>query len=210
MSDSQEQFDSPGARRNTMTMPDRARLPHKQRLFVAAYLENGFNATKAAETAGYSKRSAATQGSRMLRNDNIIRALDMELKRRGLTPEDCHCLLKEIATADLADFEPYLSGDKTLTELRAEGINTSVVRSARIDSKGNRYLELCDTVSALDRVMRAIGMLNSAGQKEATEINVIINIPQNDQSADVIDAGLLSAETSEPLSLPTAAESRQD
>jgi len=34
----------------------------KQRLFCEAYLQNGFNATQAAITAGYSKKTAGSTG----------------------------------------------------------------------------------------------------------------------------------------------------
>ena len=48
----------------------------KQQAFVEAYCCNGFNATRAAITAGYSARSAEVQGSRLLSNDNIRAAAD--------------------------------------------------------------------------------------------------------------------------------------
>ena len=48
----------------------------KQQAFVEAYCCNGFNATQAAITAGYSARSAEVQGSRLLSNDNIRAAAD--------------------------------------------------------------------------------------------------------------------------------------
>jgi phage terminase small subunit len=48
----------------------------KQQAFVEAYCCNGFNATQAAITAGYSERSAEMAGSRLMSKDNISSAVD--------------------------------------------------------------------------------------------------------------------------------------
>ena len=53
----------------------------KQKLFVNSYLSNGFNATQAAISAGYSKRTASSQAERLLRNVEIKNAIDEKLKQ---------------------------------------------------------------------------------------------------------------------------------
>lgn len=52
-----------------------AKLTEKQKRFVRAYKTNGNNATKAAESAGYSKKTARSQGQRLLTNVDIKKAL---------------------------------------------------------------------------------------------------------------------------------------
>ena len=52
-----------------------AKLTEKQKRFVRAYKINGNNATKAAESAGYSKKTARSQGQRLLTNVDIKKAL---------------------------------------------------------------------------------------------------------------------------------------
>jgi phage terminase small subunit len=54
----------------------------KQQAFVEAYCCNGFNATQAAITAGYSEKTATMQASRLLTNDNVKAAVD-NLKSKG-------------------------------------------------------------------------------------------------------------------------------
>ena len=56
-------------------------LTGKQRVFVAAYLSNGFNATEAARTAGYkgSDNSLAVQGYENLRNPKIASQVDARI-----------------------------------------------------------------------------------------------------------------------------------
>ncbi len=57
----------------------------KQKLFVAAYVAKP-NATKAAKTAGYSEKTAYSQGQRLLKNVEIRKAIDqgMEAKHKEI------------------------------------------------------------------------------------------------------------------------------
>lgn len=75
-------------------------LTIKQELFVAAYCSNGYNATQAALTAGYSPNSAGVIGSENLSKPEIAEAIDahklMMQKRCGVTLDG---LLKEIEDA---------------------------------------------------------------------------------------------------------------
>lgn len=78
-------------------------LNDRQRAFVDAYLVDP-NATKAAEAAGYSKRTAQEQGSRLLSNA-IVAA---EIKRRQAQRADrakltAHEVLREIDTLASSD-----------------------------------------------------------------------------------------------------------
>lgn len=47
----------------------------KQTRFVAEYLANGLNATKAAESSGYSKKTAYSQGQRLLKDVEVQAAI---------------------------------------------------------------------------------------------------------------------------------------
>lgn len=61
-------------------------LGAKQSAFVAAYLKH-LNATKAAEEAGYSKGTAASQGARLLKNAKVAQALAEAMERRAARVE---------------------------------------------------------------------------------------------------------------------------
>lgn len=79
------------------------RLNDRQRAFVDAYLVDP-NATKAAEAAGYSKRTANEQGSRLLANASVA----AEIKRRQSHRADrakltAHEVLREIDTLASSD-----------------------------------------------------------------------------------------------------------
>ncbi len=53
-----------------------AKLTDKQKIFVKQYCSNGFNATKAAISAGYSDKAARQQGSHTLSKIDIQEAIE--------------------------------------------------------------------------------------------------------------------------------------
>jgi phage terminase small subunit len=78
-----------------------AELNAKQRLFVAEYLKD-LNATQAAIRAGYSAKTAASQGERLLRNVEIRRAIDVAMATREEKLQiDATWVLKRLV--DMAD-----------------------------------------------------------------------------------------------------------
>lgn len=82
------------------------KLSLKQRRFVEAYAgEAAGNATQAAKLAGYSLRTARSQGQRLLTNADILKAIDERAAHTKtangeamLSPEECHRQLHRIAT----------------------------------------------------------------------------------------------------------------
>ena len=143
------------------------KLTKKQQTFVTAYLSNGFNATKAAIEAGYSRKSAYSIGSENLRKPEIAAAIAEGFEERGITPALCKVILGEVACdTDMTDFEPWLQGKRTLAQLRSKGVNTSLVKAARITEKGTRSIELHDRLAAVRELNRVLGVV--AKNREAT------------------------------------------
>lgn len=81
-------------------------LTAKQERFVGEYLLD-LNATQAAIRAGYSEKTAKSQGQRLLTNVDVARALsEAQAKRAERTEIDADWVLRRLgeeATADLAD-----------------------------------------------------------------------------------------------------------
>lgn len=73
-------------------------LTTKQRLFVEAYLANP-NATQAAINAGYSKKTAGSQGERLLRNVEIAALLEKRVDEAIITANEVLLGVKEIAVS---------------------------------------------------------------------------------------------------------------
>lgn len=78
-------------------------LELRQRKFVEAFCVS-FNATKAAETAGYSKKTARQQGYRLLTNVYIKNAIKAVLDTAAMDPEEIAARWTALARAGLDDF----------------------------------------------------------------------------------------------------------
>jgi hypothetical protein len=78
-------------------------LEPRQRKFVEAFCAC-FNATKAAETAGYSKKTARQQGYRLLTNVYIKNAVKLVLDTAAMDPEEIAARWTALARAGLDDF----------------------------------------------------------------------------------------------------------
>ena len=77
-------------------------LNEQQIAFVHAYLINGFNATAAAKSAGYSEKSAYATGPRLLEHAEVKKMILRERKKMQKNAD-----LKQAITVDsiLKDFE---------------------------------------------------------------------------------------------------------
>jgi phage terminase small subunit len=84
--------------------------PRKQR-FVEEYLVD-LNATKAAERAGYSARTAKAQGSRLLTNVDVSAAIEVaQSKRSERTEITADRVLREIALVAFSDIGEVIRVD---------------------------------------------------------------------------------------------------
>ncbi len=75
----------------------------KQRAFIQEYLKDR-NATRAAIRTGYSERSAYSQGSRLLKNAEILAEMERIIVERTMPLEDVLVRLSDQARGDMADF----------------------------------------------------------------------------------------------------------
>lgn len=85
-------------------------LTGKQRAFVTAYLSNGFNATQAALTAGYSEATAKQQGSRLLTNVDVKSSIDVFFAENTMGAKEALYLLTQHARGDIGDLWNEESG----------------------------------------------------------------------------------------------------
>ncbi len=92
-------------------------LTSKQQRFCQEYLID-LNATKAAIRAGYSKKTARSQGQRMLTNVDIQAAIQQRMDARalrvGLKADD---VLNEVAKAAMTELTKPLTWDQKLRAL---------------------------------------------------------------------------------------------
>lgn len=88
-----------------MTEVDAApQLDPQEQLFVEKYFELGFNQTKAAIAATYSKKSARNQGYRLMKKDDIRKAIDLRLAELVMSKNETLARLTDQGRGDMGDF----------------------------------------------------------------------------------------------------------
>jgi phage terminase small subunit len=80
---------------------DRPKLNLRQQKFVVEYLKNGGNGRQAAIKAGYSKKTAVVQGSRLLTNDAVLSLLAKPSKRLQMNIEKIRLRIEQRADLDI-------------------------------------------------------------------------------------------------------------
>ncbi len=76
----------------------------KTLIFVEEYLIDR-NATRAAKAAGYSERTAYSQGSRLLKKVEVQAAIQEQLRQKTMTADEVLTRLTDIARFDVGDIE---------------------------------------------------------------------------------------------------------
>lgn len=103
--------------------PKRAKLSTeiKHEKFCAEYRKNGGNATAAAIAAGYSKKTAAAQGSRLLKNVKIQNRIEQmakdTIRKNIITADERAVVLSDIARNDKAEDNARIRAIDTLNKM---------------------------------------------------------------------------------------------
>jgi phage terminase small subunit len=123
------------------------RLTPKQSAFIEEYFVD-FNATRAAQRAGYSgdDNTLAATGSRLLRNDKIANRVSQRLSESAMSADEVLARLAEIARGAHGE---YLleSGKVDFAQLIEDG-NGHLIKSIR-ETQYGLSIEFCDMQRAL-------------------------------------------------------------
>lgn len=79
-------------------------LDPQEQMFVEKYFELGFNQTKAAIAAAYSKKSARNQAYRLMKKDDIRKAIELKLSELVMSKNEVLARLGAQAASDMGDF----------------------------------------------------------------------------------------------------------
>jgi phage terminase small subunit len=153
-------------------------LTARQSRFVDEYLID-LNATQAAIRAGYSAKTAESQGARLLRNAKVARAIQERMKKREQRTEITQDrVLQELARIGFADLREVFTNTGNLRRPEewsdALGAAVSAVEvvvrpSGEYDEDGRPEVEhvhkirLWDKNSALEKIARHLGMFADTG-----------------------------------------------
>lgn len=158
----------------------RAAATNRRRLFARAYIANGHNATRAAIEAGFSAKTARSQGQRLLTDVDVRREL-AEVAERSCLAADLGVdrTLQELACIAYSDPRRLFGPDgrmKRLKELDAE--TAAALAHVDLDEDGRiisfRFL---DKVAALGMAMKHLGLFErdnrQAGQSYALQVVLV-------------------------------------
>ncbi len=145
-------------------------LTPQEMKFVQLYVEGGGNGVQAYKQAGYSGKASdggASGASRLLKRAKVSRAIAAALVEAGYSPDGVRSKLMVLAANDPRDFEPWFLGKKTLEELSAAGVDTSVIQEMMLQIKPTkdgdqitRKLRFHDAQLATPTLGRRLGLLD--------------------------------------------------
>jgi phage terminase small subunit len=168
-------------------------LTPKQERFVQEYLKDS-NATQAAIRAGYSVRTAESQGSRLLRNVKVFSAVQIGKDRLARGAQvSAERVLSEMSTAAFADIGQVLDFSGPEPKLRPANEIPEHARRAIASMKVKRHMEgtgdyarevevtefkLWDKLSALDKLCRHLGLYAAQEVKGTLLIQTVVGIDE--------------------------------
>lgn len=142
-------------------------LPPKQQKFVAEYLVD-LNATQAAMRAGYSKKTAHSQGPRLLDNVEIKAAIAKAQEKRGARTEiTADRVLQELARIGFSDIRNIfddngnLRSPKNWSDATAAAVSSVEVVTRSLGEGDVEYvhkIKVWDKNSALEKIGKHLGM----------------------------------------------------
>jgi phage terminase small subunit len=172
-------------------------LSPRQARFVSEYLKD-LNATQAAIRAGFSKKTAGTQASRLLRNVHISQAISEGTEARsGQAKVESETVLRELAMIAFSDLGQILDFTGDVPQLLPANAIPEPARRALSSVKVKRYLEgkgehakevevtefkLWSKIDALEKLAKHLGLFKDVQEIKIngeTTHRVIFYIPEN-------------------------------
>ena len=161
-----------------------AGLTSRQRLFVQAYLVD-LNAAEAARQAGYSAKTAVTQGSRLYRNVHVRAAIEAAMAARAqrLEVKADRVVLEaaRIAVADLGRVARWGQDGVRLLESTALSPDDRAAVVSVQERRGPRgklqsvSIKLADKNAALVTLFRHLGLFNQQDQVNQKHLNALLD-----------------------------------
>jgi phage terminase small subunit len=137
-------------------------LTNKQKAFIEEYLKD-FNATRAAERAGYQGNDATlgAVGYENLRKPQLAERISQRLQEIAMSADEVLARLADQARGDIGDFVKIIDGTGQaivdLEKAKAAG-KLHLVKKIRYNAKGGLEIELYDAQAALSLLGKTHGL----------------------------------------------------
>ena len=163
-------------------------LTTKQQLFVHEYLID-LNGTQAAIRAGYSKRSAEVQASKMLRKGKVKEVLDEALAQRiEETKIDANWVLERLASEAVADMGDLYDDNGNLLPIKqwpklwrqglVSGVETQKLGNGEDAISTVNKIKLIERSKIIDMIGKHVNVQAFANKLEHTGVNGTPLIPE--------------------------------
>jgi phage terminase small subunit len=167
----------------------RSGTSERRRAFVQAYLANGHNATRAAIAAGYSAKTAASQGQRLLKNVETKKLLTEAARQVAQRVElDTESTLRSCAAVAYNDPRRFYNPDgsyKPISEWTEDmaACVASIETKELFDDDGKlvgyvRKLKFWSRNEATNMAMRHAGLFETDNRQRAPNLALQINLIQ--------------------------------
>lgn len=174
--------------------PTDRKLNDREILFVQEYPVD-LNATQAAGRAGYSLKTAGSQGARLLKRVEIQKAITVAFNARAVRTEISQdMVLRELALLAFSDMGVYATWGptgvtlKASDELPAEASRAVAEVSEHVTESGSTMkFKLHDKRGSLELLMRHLGMLVERSLHEFTG-DLTFTVEFETPSGKIIDA----------------------
>lgn len=155
------------------------KLNEKQIRFCQEYVID-LNATQAAIRAGYSSKTAYSQGQRLLKHVEAKQVIDkLRAKKNEKLEITAERVLAELAKIGFADTGEFINGNNQVKEIKfldkektaaIESVSTVISPDGRIQTK----IKLHDKVAALEKLGRHLGIFEKDNSQKRDVIKVTV------------------------------------
>lgn len=154
-------------------------LTYRQELFAKEYLVD-LNATQSAIRAGYSEKTAYSQGERLLRNVEVAAEIQKNMDKRAAKIEiTADKVLQEIAKLSFANLQDFYNENGSLKEIHTLPRD---VAAALASSKVNlteacavQEIKLHDKKGSLELLGKHLKLFNEVGSKD-NPLNATVSV----------------------------------
>lgn len=140
--------------------------------FIEAYLSNGANARDAAIQAGFSPASAASQGSRLLKNVNVAQQIDRRRTEIVAALElSTERTIREVSRLAFSDPRNIVDGKGRIKGLHELDDDTAAaVASFEVDKDGGIKYKFWDKNAALEKAAKVQGLYQKDNEQKGESI----------------------------------------
>ena len=152
----------------------------RRRLFIEAYLANGHNATQGAISAGYSAKTAGSQGQRLLKDVNISGALAVRAEKVArVVGLETKRTLQEVAWIAHGDpGEIYDENNQLLPIKQMPLYVRATIAGIDHDKDTGRVIRIrfWDKNAALEKAMKHFGLYDRDNRQKSEYLMIQVNL----------------------------------